>query len=867
MEMPPSEDQAAVRTTLGDRMPGGGTRDLEEILDLFLAWTADVGFELYPAQEEALLEIMADRHVVLDTPTGSGKSLVALGLQFRALCEGRRSFYTTPIKALASEKFFALCGELGADNVGMLTGDASINSDASVICCTAEVLANIALREGEQLDAPYVIMDEFHYYADRDRGWAWQVPLISLPNTQFLLMSATLGDMSVIMGHVEERSGRSAALVQSEDRPVPLEYSYHETPLHETIEELMEASKAPIYLVNFTQRDCAEVAQKLTSMRLTSKAEKAAIRDFIGNTRFTTPYGKEFKRFLGFGIGVHHAGLLPKYRLQVEQLAQQGMLKVISGTDTLGVGINIPLRTVLFTKLAKFDGRKVSRLKVREFKQISGRAGRKGFDDEGNVVCQAPEETIERVKEQRKAAADPKRRRKSGRKPQRKGEVSWSEDTFRAIIDNPPERLGSRFRITAGMMVDLLQRDAAVNNPASGNFSSIRELIGNCHDDDAGKGRHLERAAQLARSLYRAGIIRMERDSQGSYLWVVVNQDLQVDFSLFHNLSLFLVEAIEGLDPEGPEHALDLLSLVEAVLEDPVVILRRQVDRIKTELITRLKAEGVSYDERMNRLDEVTHPQPIADYIFGAFDHFRRDHPWVGGDAVQPKSIAREMVENYLGFTDFIRRYGLQRSEGVLLRYLSQVYKTLDQNVPDQVKTDAVRDVIAFLRAMIERIDTSLIEEWESLLHPELRLEGVADRKQAHLMLAGDELRSDPLMLASRLRAELHQLVAALARKDWDEAAACVRHNPSEPSALVAPEDFSSAMEPFFAAYGELRFDHQARLAEHTQITEAGGDVRHVVQVLLDPEEENLWCIEGSLDLGDASTVDGPLVMVTKIGT
>jgi hypothetical protein len=655
---------------------------------------------------------------------------------------------------LASEKFFALCGELGADNVGMLTGDASINSDASVICCTAEVLANIALREGEQLDAPYVIMDEFHYYADRDRGWAWQVPLISLPNTQFLLMSATLGDMSVIMGHVEERSGRSAALVQSEDRPVPLEYSYHETPLHETIEELMEASKAPIYLVNFTQRDCAEVAQKLTSMRLTS---------FIGNTRFTTPYGKEFKRFLGFGIGVHHAGLLPKYRLQVEQLAQQGMLKVISGTDTLGVGINIPLRTVLFTKLAKFDGRKVSRLKVREFKQISGRAGRKGFDDEGNVVCQAPEETIERVKEQRKAAADPKRRRKSGRKPQRKGEVSWSEDTFRAIIDNPPERLGSRFRITAGMMVDLLQRDAAVNNPASGNFSSIRELIGNCHDDDAGKGRHLERAAQLARSLYRAGIIRMERDSQGSYLWVVVNQDLQVDFSLFHNLSLFLVEAIEGLDPEGPEHALDLLSLVEAVLEDPVVILRRQVDRIKTELITRLKAEGVSYDERMNRLDEVTHPQPIADYIFGAFDHFRRDHPWVGGDAVQPKSIAREMVENYLGFTDFIRRYGLQRSEGVLLRYLSQVYKTLDQNVPDQVKTDAVRDVIAFLRAMIERIDTSLIEEWESLLHPELRLEGVADRKQAHLMLAGDELRSDPLMLASRLRAELHQLVAALA--------------------------------------------------------------------------------------------------------
>jgi len=208
--------------------------------------------------------------------------------------------------------------------------------------------------------------------------------------------------MSGIMEHMEKRTGSAAALVHSDERPVPLDFSYRETPLHETIEELMEADKAPIYLVNFTQRDCAEMAQKLTSMKLTTKEEKAAIRAAVGEARFDTPYGKEFKRFLGFGIGVHHAGLLPKYRLQVEQLAQKGLLKVISGTDTLGVGINIPLRTVLFTKLAKFDGRKVTRLKVRDFKQISGRAGRKGFDDEGHVVCQAPEETIERLKEQRR---------------------------------------------------------------------------------------------------------------------------------------------------------------------------------------------------------------------------------------------------------------------------------------------------------------------------------------------------------------------------------------------------------------------------------------------------------------------------------
>jgi superfamily II RNA helicase len=853
--------------SLGSRVLVGGVADPEQILDLFLGWAADAGFELYPAQEEALLELMADRHVVLDTPTGSGKSLVALGLHFRGLCEGRRSFYTSPIKALASEKFFSLCSEFGADNVGMLTGDASINPDASVICCTAEVLANLALRKGEDLDAPYVVMDEFHYYADRDRGWAWQVPLVTLPHTRFLLMSATLGDMSGIMSHIEKQTGISAALVQSDERPVPLDYSYHETPLHETVEGLMAADKAPIYLVNFTQRDCAEMAQKLTSMQLTTKEEKAAIREAVGDTRFLTPYGKEFKRFLGFGIGVHHAGLLPKYRLQVEQLAQQGLLKVISGTDTLGVGINIPLRTVLFTKLAKFDGRKVSRLQVREFKQISGRAGRRGFDDRGHVVCQAPEETIERLREQRKSSPSAKKRQKKGVGKPRQGEVSWSEDTFRKLVTDPPEKLTSRFRITPGMLIDLLQRDAAINDPTSGNFASVRRLIANCHDDDTDKKNHLERAAQLCRSLYRAGIIRMERDTASSYLWVTVDEDLQVDFSLFHNLSLFLVGAIEGLDPDNPEHALDLLSLVESVLEDPTIVLRRQVDRIKTELINRLKAEGVSYDERMNRLDEVSHPQPIADYIHAAFDHFRRDHPWVGGDAVQPKSVAREMVEGYLGFTDYVRRYGLQRSEGVLLRYLSQVYKTLDQNVPDQVKTGAVLDIVAFLRAMLERVDTSLIEEWESLRHPELLLEGAADAKAAHRALAAQELRSDPAALASRLRAELHQLVASLARRDWEEAADCVRRAADEPSALVEPDDFAAAMDAFFADHEELVFDHRARLAEHTQLNSTGDNRWQVVQVLIDPSDENLWCIEGKVDLSDEANVEGPLVVVTRIGT
>jgi superfamily II RNA helicase len=366
---------------------GSGTSpDPDTILEHFLDWVARKDLDLYAEQEEAILELLADRHVVLSTPTGSGKSMVALALHWKALCEGRRSFYTAPVKALVSEKFFDLCQELGPERVGMLTGDASVNHDAPVICCTTEVLANMALRSGDEIDAPYVVLDEFHYYADRDRGVSWQIPLITLKNTLFLMMSATVGNTAAIEERLRDYSGRAVAHVHSDVRPVPLDFEYRETSLHQTLEELHESGRSPVYVVNFTQRECGDLAQGSTSARFCTGPERKAIARTLADARFDTAYGKEIKRFLGHGIGVHHAGLLPKYRLLVEQLAQQGHLKVIFGTDTLGVGVNIPIRTVVFTRLSKFDGEKVGILSVREFKQIAGRAGRRGFDEQGSVV-------------------------------------------------------------------------------------------------------------------------------------------------------------------------------------------------------------------------------------------------------------------------------------------------------------------------------------------------------------------------------------------------------------------------------------------------------------------------------------------------
>jgi hypothetical protein len=890
--------QRVARPSLAARVPrsvaggaGEGRRAVEpeEVLDRFVEWTADAGFTLYRAQEEALLEIAAGRHVILNTPTGSGKSLVALGLHFKALCEGRTSFYTSPIKALASEKFFSLCDDFGAENVGMLTGDAAINPRAPIVCCTAEVLANMALRRGEELDAPYVVMDEFHYYSDPERGVAWQIPLLTLPRTRFLLMSATLGDMSAIAERLRTQTGVEAALVTSAERPVPLDFEYRETPLHLTIDDLLAAGKAPIYVVNFTQRECAELAQSLTSLKIAGREERDRIREAIGGARLDTPYGKEFRRFLSFGIGVHHAGLLPKYRLLVEQLSQQGLLRVICGTDTLGVGVNIPIRTVLFSRLAKFDGKKVSMLSVRDFQQIAGRAGRKGFDVQGSVVAQAPEHIVEKRQAERRAEEGKKRRKPPGAAAA-KGEVSWSRETFDKLISRPPETLKSRFHVTHGMVLNLLQRDAERDDPSRRNFDSLRELIARSHEEEASKRRLLQQAAVLARSLYRAGVIHLVRDSARPYLWVVVDADLQWDFSLHQALSLFLVEALGHLDQQAESYAADVVSLVEAVLEDPEVVLRRQVDKLKQELVARLKADGVPYEERMERLEEIGPPQPppaMVDFLQGSFNRFRDDHPWVGGRDIRPKLIGREMLLDYASFGDFVKRYHLERSEGVLLRYLSQLYKTLKQSVPEAARTEAVYDALGFFRALIERTDTSLLEEWEELLHPELRRERALEHEAAEALWIR-ELIADPKAFGARVRAEMHLLVRTLAARDWEAAAESVaapaggdERAAADDGAAAAgaagdggaggeaawdAERFEREMAPFFAEHGELLFTPEARRHQFTLIQRTGDRTWEVRQTLLDPQGDNLWAIAGAIDLRDPRALEGPLVRLHRIG-
>jgi superfamily II RNA helicase len=796
--------------------------DAESLLFAFLEWAADRGLELYPHQEEAILGLLSGDHVVLATPTGSGKSLVAMAGAFAMVAQGRRAVYTAPIKALVSEKFFELAGELGADNVGMVTGDASVNADAPVIVCTAEILANKALREGRNSDVDLVVMDEFHYYGDRDRGWAWQVPLLELADTQFLLMSATLGDTSDLRVDIERRTGRQVALVADAERPVPLDFEYRETPLLETIGDLLADGRTPVYIVHFTQKEATARAQSLTSLDVLSKEEKAQVKEAIGGFRFDTPIGKDLKRFVEAGIGVHHAGLLPKYRLLVEKLAQQGLLKLICGTDTLGVGVNIPIRSVLFTQLCKYDGRRVRVLSVRDFQQIAGRAGRRGFDIAGSVLVQAPEHVVENRRAEAKAAVDPKKKKKLvKRKPPERGYAHWDGDTLVRLSEGTPETLASSFAVSHAMLLNVLDR------PGDG-CEAMKRLLTDNHETRKAQRNHIRRAIAVYRSLLAADIVETDP--------LRVNLDLQDDFRLNQPLSLFVVEAIDALDQEAPDYHLQVISLVEAILEDPMAVLIAQKDKAKDTLISELKSQGVEYEERMDRLEEVSWPRPEADFIEPAFEIFARHHPWVGRDRVSPKSVAREMLEFAETFNQFVARYGLKRSEGLLLRYLTDVYKTLVQTVPMDLSNEDLDDVIEWLGAMIRRVDSSLLDEWERLRDPDPVAADVVSPDEPH------DITANQRAFRVLVRNEMFRLVTELAARRTE---------------LLADD-----MAAYWDEHDWIGIDADARSG---QWFDFDPDAQMATQILVDPDGHHEWALEADVDLEASRSEDRAVIRPVRV--
>ncbi len=833
------------------RLPASPDCSSDELLSRFLDYVAEKNLELYPAQEEAILELFEDKNVILATPTGSGKSLVATAMHFRSLAQGRRSIYTCPIKALVNEKFLALCRDFGPENVGMATGDATVNRDAPILCCTAEILANYALREGEKAPFREVIMDEFHYYADHERGVSWQVPLLTMSQSRFLLISATLGTTDFFQKEVTKLTGVETRLITATQRPVPLEFSYLDTSVDVTLQELMAANKAPVYLVHFTQNEASQAAQDLMSLNFCSTAEKAEIKEVMQGAKFTSPFGKDIKKYLSHGVGLHHAGLLPKYRVLVEKLAQRGLLKVICGTDTLGVGVNVPIRTVLLTKLSKYGGQKVTTLSARDFHQITGRAGRRGYDDIGYVMCLAPEHVIENAKLEAKAAGDPKKLKKMVKKKPQEGFVGWSADTFKRLQSAAPEPLVSRFQVSHGLLLQVLSR------PDDG-CRAMLKLIKDSHETAAAKKLHRQRAWQLFRSLVERKIVEIIPVSKrlGSSK-LRLNVELQEDFSLNHALSLYLIDALALLEPNSPTYALDVLTLCESILENPDIILRRQLDQVKNEAMAAMKAEGVPFEERVAKLEDLEYPKPNRDFIYNTFNDFAALHPWVGQENIRPKSIVREMYENFRSFADYINDYDLHRAEGVLLRHLSSVYKVLVQTVPEAAKTESILEMEAWLAGLLRGTDSSLLDEWERLRDPNYN----PDEREEKPAEAPDITRNKREFTAL-IRTEIFRFLRPLSMQQFEAALRAL--GPGVTGWNV--EKITRAWEDYHHDHERLRLDNEARNGRHTYIEPSADNASWLVsQVLVDPDELNDWQMQFRVDLAQAREEGKPSLALLSI--
>ena len=846
----------------------------DEAFERFLGWCGERGIELWEHQEEALMDLAAGDHVILGTPTGSGKSLVALGMLFLGMAQGRRAYYTAPIKALVSEKFFDLVEVLGRDNVGMITGDTHINTQAPVICCTAEILANQALREGEDTDVGVVAMDEFHYFADPDRGWAWQVPLLTLPHTQFMLMSATLGDVTQIADALEERTGRIVDRVTDAPRPVPLAYEYVDTALEGTVELALRRDEAPLYIVHFSQDAALATAQSLANFGIATKEQREAVKEAAKGTRFTTAFGKILKRLISNGVGVHHAGMLPRYRLLVERLAQQGLLPVICGTDTLGVGINVPIHTVVLTALTKFDGYKMRRLRAREFHQIAGRAGRAGFDTEGMVIAEAPEYEIENAKLIAKAGDDPKKLRKLKKKKPPEGFVTWNKQTFERLCEAVPETLKPRLRITNSMVLSMVERggdararvseliEASLQTPeeklklearASEIFATLIDTgvvvrgevpsgVDAPSDTDAPSGAGTSSGVDAPDGADAPGDTGAPTDAAPRVEYSLT-VDLPEDFALDQPLSPFLLAALELLDPESETYTFDLISMVEATLEDPKQVLRAQERQARDAAMAAMKADGVEYEERLERLQDITHPKPLEDLLDAAFVQYCTKVPWAADYELSPKSVLRDMLESAADFKGYIQKLGIARSEGILLRYLAEAFRSLDRTVPLEKRNDQLNDIISWLGFVVRSVDSSLVDEWAAA--------GEDSAFDAAPPSGADVVVADRRGMTLLVRNALFRRVSLAARGRADELGEL------DEAWGMGELRWRRALEAFFEAHEELLVDGDARSTAFFAIDESdelkpaaeGGHVWHVHQTFHDSDGDHDFGIMADVDL------------------
>ncbi|MCW2930396.1 MAG: box helicase, partial [Actinomycetia bacterium] len=530
-------------------------------------------------------------------------------------------------------------------------------------------------------------------------------------------------------------------------------------------------------------------------------------------------------------------------------------------------------------------GKKTRLLQAREFHQIAGRAGRAGFDTIGRVVVEAPEHVIENEKALAKAGDDPKARRKVVKKKPPEGSIGYGLPTFERLRDSDPEPLTSSFTVSHAMILNVIDRPGNA-------YQALRHLLRDNHEPRDRQRKHVHRAIQIYRALLAGGVVERldEPDEDGRLVRVTI--DLQYDFALNQPLSPFALAAIELLSKDAPgsapdgtdgtqggqdgqggqggqggeygaaagaagqvsSYALDVLSIIEATLDDPRQILSAQQFRARGEALAAMKAEGIDYETRLELLDGVTWPKPLVDMLDAAYDIYRRGHPWVADYELSPKSVVRDMYERAMTFPEYVHFYSLSRSEGIVLRYLADAYRALRQTVPDDAKTDELADIIEWLGELVRQVDSSLIDEWEKLTHP--------DDDPAAVLAA---VRAQPKGVTSNPRAFRVLVRNAMFRR---VTLAALRHH-DELGELDGADgwrarDWAAALDGYFDEYDEIGTGPDARGPGMLVLTE-GSREWTVRQIFDDPAGDHDWGISATVDLAASDEEGTAVIHVTAV--
>jgi hypothetical protein len=480
----------------------------------------------------------------------------------------------------------------------------------------------------------------------------------------------------------------------------------------------------------------------------------------------------------------------------------------------------------MLTSLAKYDGTRTRHLRAREFHQLAGRAGRAGFDTAGLVVVQAPDHVIENERALAKIGDDPKRRRSYKRKSPPDGFVSWDEKTYARLVAATPETLTSHLRVSAAMLLNVAARGGDF-------FGHMRQLLTDNHESRSRQRAMIRQAIRLFRSLEQGGVL--ERTGDGVRLTV----ELQPDFALDQPLALLAVAALELLDPEDPSYALDVLSVLEATLDDPRQVLSAQRKKARGDAVAQMKADGIEYDERMELLEDVTYPQPLSELLEHAYETYRQSHPWILDHELKPKSVARDLYERAMTFNEYVSFYGLGRSEGLVLRALADAYKALRRTVPEPLRTPELDDLTEWLGELVRQVDSSLLDEWTELTQG-------ADTVDRDVPAVTRNERAFRTLVRNALWRRVQLL--DLGRVDL------LRE-------LDPDVDWEGSLAAYRQEHGEIGTGPDARGPRFFVL-----DGATATQVLQDPDGDHDWALHATVDLAASEESGEAVVKVTSLG-